>query len=115
MQNITLDNITDTVVASLGIHKAIDERQRTIMTGLIKHAHAFCKEVNLTHAEFIEGCMYLMRAGKMCDEKRQEFILLGDILGIEVLVDMLTNPVRGGESVSTVLRAILSRECAGIA
>jgi catechol 1,2-dioxygenase len=63
MQNITLDNITETVVASLGKHKAIDERQRTIMTSLIKHAHAFCKDVNLTHAEFIEGCMYLMRAG----------------------------------------------------
>jgi catechol 1,2-dioxygenase len=103
MQNITFDNITETVVASLGKHKAINERQRTIMTSLIKHAHAFCKEVNLTHAEFMEGCMYLMRAGKMCDEKRQEFILLGDILGIEVLADMLTNPVRGSESVSTVL------------
>jgi catechol 1,2-dioxygenase len=103
MQNITLDNVTDTVVASLGKHKAIDARQRTIMTSLIKHAHVFCKEVDLTHAEFIEGCMYLMRAGAMCDDKRQEFILLGDILGIEVLVDMLTNPVRGEESVSTVL------------
>jgi catechol 1,2-dioxygenase len=73
------------------------------MTSLIKHAHAFCKDVNFTHAEFIEGCMYLMRAGKMCDEKRQEFILLGDIIGIEVLADMLTNPVLGSESVSTVL------------
>jgi catechol 1,2-dioxygenase len=103
MKNITLDNVTETVVASLGKHKPIDARQRTIMTSLIKHAHAFCKEVNLSHAEFIEGCMYLMRAGSMCDDKRQEFILLGDIIGVEVLVDMLTNPVRGEESVSTVL------------
>jgi protocatechuate 3,4-dioxygenase beta subunit len=59
--------------------------------------------VNLTHGEFIEACMFLARAGAVCDDKRQEFILLGDILGVEVLCDMLTNPVTGTESESTVL------------
>lgn len=103
MQNVTLENITDVVTASLGQHKPISDRQREIMTIGLRHLHDFCKEINLQHSEFIEFCMYLMRAGQMCDDKRQEFILLGDILGVEVLADMLTNPVRGNESVSTVL------------
>jgi catechol 1,2-dioxygenase len=103
MRNVTLENVTDVVIEALGKHKPIGARQRAIMTSFVWHMHAFCREVNLSHAEFIEGCMFLMRAGKMCDDKRQEFILLGDIIGVEVLADMLTNPVRGGESVSTVL------------
>ncbi|AHK46522.1 MULTISPECIES: intradiol ring-cleavage dioxygenase [Ensifer] len=103
MRNVTIENVTDVVLESLGKHKPCAGRRREIIAGLIRHLHAFCREVNVTHAEFIDGCNYLMRAGQMCDGKRQEFILLGDILGVEVLVDMLTNPVRGNESASTVL------------
>ena len=103
MRNVTIENVTDAVLASLGKHKPCEGRQREIIDSLIRHLHDFCRDVNLTHSEFIDACMYLMRAGQMCDGKRQEFILLGDILGIEVLVDMLTNPVRGVESASTVL------------
>ncbi|MAC79969.1 MAG: hydroxyquinol 1,2-dioxygenase [Rhodobacteraceae bacterium] len=100
---ITLNNITDVVIGSLGENGEIDARQREIMTALIKHLHAFCKDVNLQHHEFLAACDYLARAGQTCDDKRQEFILLGDILGVEVLVDMLSNPVQGSESESTVL------------
>lgn len=100
---VNLENITDVVIASLGKSGDITERQREIMTSLIKHLHGFCKDVNLQHGEFLEGCEYLKRAGQTCDENRQEFILLGDILGVEVLVDMLSNPVEGTESESTVL------------
>jgi catechol 1,2-dioxygenase len=103
MATVTLDNITDVVTASLGENGEITDRQREIMTSLLKHLHGFCKEVKLKHHEFLAACDYLARAGQTCDEKRQEFILLGDILGVEVLVDMLTNPVTGGESESTVL------------
>ncbi|WP_339383188.1 dioxygenase, partial [Raoultella ornithinolytica] len=54
-------------------------------------------------AEFLAACDYLARAGQTSNDKRQEFILLGDILGVEVLVDMITHPVDGPESESTVL------------
>jgi len=103
MGTVNLDNITDVVTASLGQSGEITDRQREIMGSLIKHLHGFCKEVGLQHSEFLAGCEFLKRAGKTCDENRQEFILLGDILGIEVLVDMLTNPISIGESESTVL------------
>jgi len=103
MSNITIDNVTDVVIASLGRHAPITDRQREIMEALIRHLHGFCKDVNLTHSEFLVACDYLGRAGAMCSHKRQEFILLGDILGVEVLVDMLSNPIAGNETTSTVL------------
>ncbi|MFO1106788.1 MAG: dioxygenase [Amaricoccus sp.] len=103
MGSVTLDNITDVVTASLGQNGAITDRQREIMTAALRHLHDFCKEVKLQHGEFLAACDFLARAGQITDDKRQEFILLGDILGVEVLVDMLTNPVTGGESTSTVL------------
>jgi catechol 1,2-dioxygenase len=96
-------NITDVVIASLGKHGDITDRQRELATGLVKHLHAFIKDVKLQHNEFLFVCDYLARAGKLCNDNRQEFILLGDILGVEVLVDMMTNPVEGNESESTVL------------
>lgn len=100
---VNQDNITDVVVASLGKHGSVTDRQRKIMTSLIKHLHGFIKDVKLQHDEFIGACQYLARAGKLCNENRQEFILLDDILGVEVLVDMMTNPIEGNESESTVL------------
>ncbi|MBT9246191.1 hydroxyquinol 1,2-dioxygenase (plasmid) [Gemmobacter fulvus] len=103
MRNVTIDNVTDVVISSLGQTTPIPARQREIMEALLRHLHGFCKDVNLTHAEFLAACDYLGRAGAICSDKRQEFILLGDILGVEVLVDMLSNPITGGETISTVL------------
>ncbi|WP_305969204.1 MULTISPECIES: dioxygenase [unclassified Mameliella] len=103
MSKVTIENITEVVTAALGENGEIDARQREIMTSLVKHLHGFCKDVKLQHHEFIGACQYLARAGAVCDGGRQEFILLGDILGVEVLVDMLSNPVSGNESESTVL------------
>ena len=103
MSKVTIENITETVIASLGQNGEITDRKKEIMTALLRHLHGFCKDVNLQHHEFIDACMFLARAGAICDDKRQEFILLGDILGVEVLVDMLSNPVAGTESESTVL------------
>ncbi|TRW98865.1 hydroxyquinol 1,2-dioxygenase [Paracoccus sp. M683] len=103
MRNVTIENVTDVVINSLGQNGQITQRNREIMTGLIRHMHDFCREVKLQHDEFLFACDYLARAGQLSSDKRQEFILLGDILGIEVLVDMLTHPATGIESESSVL------------
>ncbi|UWR39527.1 dioxygenase [Sulfitobacter sp. W074] len=100
---VNQDNITAVVTESLGKHGDISSREREIATSMIKHLHGFIKDVKLQHHEFLAACDYFARAGKLCDDNRQEFILLGDILGLEVLVDMMTNPVEGKESESTVL------------
>lgn len=101
MRNVTTGNITTAVTQAMS--SDIADRNREIMTGLINHIHAFCKEVNLTHAEWLEACEFLRRAGDISDDKRNEFILISDILGVEVLVDMLDHAVTDGESESTVL------------
>lgn len=103
MRNVTVDNVTEVVVNSLGQNGPITDRNREVLAALIRHLHDFCRDVKLQHHEFLFACDYLARAGQTCDDKRQEFILLGDILGVEVLVDMLTHPVEGVESESTVL------------
>ena len=101
MRNVTIDNITQAVTAALSAD--IPPRNREILTGLVRHIHDFCKEVNLTHKEWLAACEFLRRAGDISDDKRNEFILISDILGVEVLVDMLDHRVTEGESESTVL------------
>jgi hydroxyquinol 1,2-dioxygenase len=61
-------------------------RFKQIMTALVKHAHAFVQEVELTGEEWMNAIQFLTATGKMCDDKRQEFILLSDTLGISMLV-----------------------------
>jgi hydroxyquinol 1,2-dioxygenase len=63
-----------------------EPRLKAVMTSLIQHAHAFVQDVQLTPDEWMAGIQFLTAAGKMCDEKRQEFILLSDTLGISMLV-----------------------------
>lgn len=61
-------------------------RFKEIMTALVQHAHAFVQQVQLTPDEWMAGIQFLTATGKMCDDKRQEFILLSDTLGISMLV-----------------------------
>lgn len=103
MRNVTIYTVTEVVTDSLGKIGEITDRNRVLLTALIRHLHDFAREVKLQHSEFLFACDYLARAGRLSDDKRQEFILLGDILWLEVLVDMLTHPVDGVESESTVL------------
>ncbi|MEH2549253.1 catechol 1,2-dioxygenase [Bradyrhizobium sp. AZCC 2262] len=101
MRNVTKENITEVVTKALS--NDIPPRNREVMTSLIRHMHDFCKEVNLTFAEWLSACEFLRRAGDISNEKRNEFILISDILGVEVLVDMLDHRITEGESESTVL------------
>jgi hydroxyquinol 1,2-dioxygenase len=61
-----------------------DARLREIMTSLVTHLHAFAREVRLTEAEWFEGIAFLTATGQKCDAKRQEFILLSDVLGLSM-------------------------------
>lgn len=63
-----------------------DPRFQQVMTALVKHAHAFVREVGLSEEEWIKAILFLTETGKVCDDKRQEFILLSDTLGISMLV-----------------------------
>jgi catechol 1,2-dioxygenase len=80
-----------------------DTRLTQIMGALVSHLHAFIKEVELTQDEWTDAITFLTRTGHMCDENRQEFILLSDVLGASMLVDAINNRRPGGATENTVL------------
>ena len=85
----TQDDLTAEVIASFS--KTSDPRLKEIMESLVKHLHAFAKEVRLTDEEWLYGIKFLTDSGDMCSEVRQEFILLSDTLGLSSLVDLINH------------------------
>ena len=102
MRDFTIDNLTEIVLEEYG-SKTEDPRFRQIITSLIKHMHGFVKDVELTEEEWFKAIMFLTRTGQTCDDKRQEFILLSDVLGVSMLVDSINHPKSGKGTESTVL------------
>ena len=95
------EDITRAVVASFDACE--DERLRDVAQSLARHLHAFVQEVRLTREEWEAGIRLLTETGHITDERRQEFILWSDSLGISMLVDALANPLPAGATESTVL------------
>jgi hydroxyquinol 1,2-dioxygenase len=100
MSNNTEEQITQNVLNSMA--EAPDPRLKEVMTSLISHLHAFIREVGLTEEEWALGIQFLTRTGQMCDDKRQEFILLSDISGVSMLVDAINHDATDGVTESTV-------------
>jgi hydroxyquinol 1,2-dioxygenase len=101
MRNLTETNLTDAVLGRL--EGATGARFTQIMTSLIKHLHAFVREVDLTEEEWFTGIQFLTATGQKCDDKRQEYILLSDTLGVSMLVDAINHRKPSGATESTVL------------
>jgi len=80
-----------------------DPRLKQLMTSLVRHLHAFVKEVELTEEEWGVAIDFLTRTGQMCDDVRQEFILLSDVLGVSMLVETINHRTGGTSTESTVL------------
>ncbi len=85
------------------IRKTKNPRLKKIMTAYIKHLHAFVREVKPTPEEWMQGIQFLTETGQWCNDKRQEYILMSDTLGVSMLVDALNYKARGGATQSTVL------------
>jgi hydroxyquinol 1,2-dioxygenase len=64
-------------------------RLREIMSSLVRHLHDFAREVDLTADEWLQGISFLTAVGQKCSDRRQEFILLSDTLGLSSLVNSL--------------------------
>ena len=101
MRNLTEENLTDAVLAKL--EGATDPRFKQVMASLIRHLHAFVRETELTEAEWFAGIQFLTATGQKCDDKRQEYILLSDTLGVSMLVDAINHRKTTGATESTVL------------
>ncbi len=80
-----------------------DARLRVVMASLVKHLHAFVKDVELTDAEWARAIEFLTATGHLCDDVRQEFVLLSDVLGVSMLVETINHRSDGTATESTVL------------
>ena len=97
MRNLDQHTITDSALERLA--ECPDPRLKEVMTALIRHLHEFAREVKLTPAEWMKGVEFLTDVGHLTDDKRQEFILLSDTLGLSALVDLMAN--RGKSEAAT--------------
>lgn len=97
---ITQDTITQAVIARLA--DTPDARLKEVMTSLVQHLHAFAREVKLTETEWLQGIEFLTATGHKCDDKRQEFILLSDTLGLSMLTVAMNNDKPAGCTEATV-------------
>jgi hydroxyquinol 1,2-dioxygenase len=96
----TPEELTADVLASFD--GCDDARLRAIMQALVRHLHGFVLEVGLTPPEWEGAIQTLTRTGHITDERRQEFILWSDSLGVSMLVDAIENTVPAGATESTV-------------
>ncbi|SFU43226.1 intradiol ring-cleavage dioxygenase [Pseudoduganella namucuonensis] len=100
MQNLNEDTITQAVIAQIA--DTPDPRLKRILTSLVQHLHGFAREVALSEDEWLAAIQFLTRTGHMCNDKRQEFILLSDTLGLSTLTMAMNNRKPPGCTESTV-------------
>lgn len=100
-QFFTEEGSADAVNARIG--PDANPRLREVMASLVRHLHAFAKDVHLTQREWEIAIDFLTRTSQICSEERQEFILLSDTLGLSMLVDAINNRRPASATENTVL------------
>jgi hydroxyquinol 1,2-dioxygenase len=101
MRDLNEHNITDAVLKSFAGTQ--NPRLLTIVNSLVRHLHAFVKDVEPTFDEWLYTIQFLTRTGQISDASRQEFILLSDVLGLSMLVDAINHRTPEGATETTVL------------
>src|SRR3954470_3862371 len=101
MQPITEDNITE--LAAERWSTAHDPRTAEVLSSLVRHLHAFAREVRLTEDEWMAAVQWLTRTGQISDAKREEFILASDVLGLSMLVVQMNHRLDPAATPATVL------------
>ncbi|HET9556644.1 MAG TPA: intradiol ring-cleavage dioxygenase [Actinomycetota bacterium] len=99
--DFTEDTATGAVVASFA--GTPDPRLRELLGSLVRHLHGFVREVEPTFEEWERAIGFLTETGQRCDDTRQEFILLSDVLGVTMLVEAINHRKASEATESTVL------------
>ena len=99
-------DLTEETLTRAALHKlseTSDPRLKEIMSSFIQCLHTFLREVEPTQDEWFEAIQFLTEIGQKCSEKRQEFILMSDVLGASMLIDAINNRKIAGATESSVL------------
>ena len=99
-QYFTEDGSAEVVNARMG--SGINPRLKAAMDSLVRHLHAFAKDVDLRQEEWDIAIDFLTKTGQICSDERQEYILLSDVLGFSMLVDAINNRRPAGATENTV-------------
>ncbi len=89
MKYITQETLTEQVLEAM--KGTTDARLREVCNALVKHLHAFVREVKPSVKEFEHGCDFLVSLGQSSSAKKNEVILALDILGVSALVTLLND------------------------
>src|SRR5260370_1435972 len=73
-----------------------------IMQSIVKHLHAFGRDIEPSEQEWLTAIEWLTRTGQRSTDKRQEFILASDVVGVSMLVDCINHRLSGGATPTTV-------------
>ncbi len=101
-----MDFVNENTITEIAMRRwatANNPRLAKIMPALIKHLHAFAREVELTPEEWIAGIQWLTALGQISDDKRMEGILASDVFGLSMLVVMMNARTPTGATPNTVL------------
>lgn len=92
--------LIEEVVASFD--RTEDPRLRELLESLVRHTHAFVRETRLTTPEWEKAIAFLTACGHITDDRRQEFILLSDVLGVSMQTIAVNNEAHGDATEATV-------------
>jgi hydroxyquinol 1,2-dioxygenase len=98
---VTEETITELAAARWG--SAHDPRTAVLLAALVRHLHAFARETRLSEAEWMAAIQWLNRTGQISDDKREEFILASDVLGLSMLVVQMNHRFDAAATPATVL------------
>ncbi|MFJ8951385.1 intradiol ring-cleavage dioxygenase [Streptomyces sp. NPDC102381] len=99
-QQAVEERLIDTVLQSFA--DCEDPRLGQVMQALVRHLHAFVREVRLTEEEWDKAIEFLTEVGHITDDRRQEFILLSDVLGASMQTINVNNEACGDATEATV-------------
>ncbi|ERP86140.1 hypothetical protein Q669_17140 [Labrenzia sp. C1B10] len=95
------EDVTPAVLAAM--EATSDPRFKEIITSLVRHLHAFLREVRPTEAEYEKGLQILNAIGQQTDNAHNEAVLICDVLGASTLIDLINNDGMQGETMSALL------------
>ncbi|HWG29558.1 MAG TPA: dioxygenase [Steroidobacteraceae bacterium] len=85
------EQVTEAVLSETG--QVADPRTRQILQSLIRHLHAFAREVRLTEREFNTAINLVSRLGQLTNDNHNETRLIAGSLGLSTLVCLMNNGI----------------------
>src|SRR6202166_4730028 len=84
-----LEQVTQAVLDEM--KRTPDARTKEILESMVRHLHAFVREVKLTEKEFDKAINYVTALGQLTTESHNEVRLMAGTLGVSTLVCLMNN------------------------